>query len=151
MRTGRNSSGFTIVELTVTLVIVGILSVYVVPRLNLQGYEDTRANLELIQGIRYAQSQSLYQTATPGFYITINAGAFTVFDPNGIALADPAAPTAPYVRMFSAGTFGDTGTITFDGRGQPTCTGGLACTAANETIAVADDTITLERFTGFVH
>ena len=151
MKAGKPLSGFTLVELTVVIVIAGILAVFIAPQFNLQGYENTRASVELIQGIRYAQFQSLYRSATPDFQIAIGTSGFTVMDSGGNALPDPVNPSVVYTRAFNGVTISPTGTISFDGRGQPTCTGGLSCAIANETITVAGDTITLERFTGFVH
>ena len=157
MKAGKSFSGFTLVELTVILVIVGILAVVVVPRFSQQNYENTRATTELIQGIRYAQFQSLYRSAAPGFRIAINGAGFTVL--NGavppVVVPDPANPSAPYIRAFPGIAINPPGagnilTIIFDGRGQPTCIG-VPCAAADLVLNVSGDVITMERFTGFVH
>ncbi len=136
------------------LVVAGILAVIVIPQFNLAGYENTRATAELIQGIRYTQFQSLYHSDTPDYQITITSNAvsssFTVANSGGAAIADPANPGAVYTRTFPGITINPTGTIVFDGRGEPSCIG-FACTAANLTLTVSADSITMERFTGFVH
>lgn len=130
------------------LVLISILAVYIVPKIDFQGYEGIRAKVELVQGIRYAQFQSLYRSATPGFGIVITTSDFTVVDPGGNALPDPAA-TGDYNRTFDAGTFSNAVTITFDGRGQPTCSND--CSAVDLVLTAAGETITMEHFTGFVH
>jgi MSHA pilin protein MshC len=149
MKTDNSIAGFTLIELTIVIVLFGILAIYVAPRMNFQNYEDTRASVELIQGIRYAQFQSLYRTATPGFQISITASGFSVNDPNGNVLPDP-AETGNYVRNYNGVLITPTVTITFDGRGQPNC-GAYNCTTANLPLTVAGNSITMERFTGFVH
>lgn len=146
--------GFTTIELVMVMVVAGILAVYALPKFNLGGFHNTSARGELIQGIRYAQFQSLYHTDSATYGITINGGGFTVTR-GGAALPDPANQSVNYVRALADTAINNTGSITFDGRGLPSCAGGLACTNNNLVFTLTtggvSSTVTMERYTGFVH
>jgi len=146
--------GFTTIELVMVMVVAGILAVYALPKFSLDGFKNTSARGELVQGIRYAQFQSLYHTDAATYGITINGGGFTVTQ-GGVAMPDPVNPSVNYIRVLDDTAINNTGSITFNGRGLPTCGGGLTCTNNNAvfnlTTGGASSTVTLERYTGFVH
>lgn len=144
-------SGFTLIELIMVLIVVGILAVYVTSsttNVSMTAYSGAE---ELVRAIRYAQQEAMDNTGVPGIGISIDNNGF-VF--NGITSPVNTwqllkAPTAQYVVLIAP-----TGTITFDGRGVPTCTG-LACTLAPQAFTVSADsvteTFTVEPFTGLAH
>lgn len=51
----RKGDGFTLTELVITLVIVAALSVFVLPRLNIAGFDSYSLRQEVVNSLRYAQ------------------------------------------------------------------------------------------------
>jgi MSHA pilin protein MshC len=144
--------GFTLVELIMVLMVVGILAVYVTASTNNVSMTSYSGAEELVQAIRYAQQEAMDHTGVSGIGISIQADGFTF-----IGVTSPVDtwqllknPTANYAVAIAP-----TGTIIFDGRGTPTCAGGLNCNAASQTITVTADGIntalTIEPFTGLAH
>ncbi len=133
------------------MLIVGIMGVYILPKTSNLSMSSYSGAQELIQAIRYAQQEAMDHTNSAGIGITIGANSFTfvgVTSPVDTWQLDP--PPAYSV------TFTRTGTITFDKRGVPSCTGALAgCATTAQPIGVVADgtttTVTLEPYTGLAH
>ncbi len=145
-------SGFTLIELIMVLILVGILAVYVSSKTTNVSMTSYSGAEELVQAIRYAQQEAMDNTGVPGIAINIDIDGFTF---TGVTSPISTwrllkAPAAQYVV-----TIDPTGKITFDGRGVPTCTGNLACALAAQVITVTADGVTtslaIEPFTGLAH
>jgi MSHA pilin protein MshC len=146
--------GFTLVELVTVIVLISVLAVLAVPRLDL-GVTDTRAAAgQLIGALRHAQQLSLTHTAAAGYRVEIDAGGYRVRDGAGNDVADPLTGTTPMVTSWSDVTLSPTGSIAFDGRGAPACSGGLSCSAGDTTLTLTtaggSASVTVERTTGYV-
>lgn len=152
-----HSAGFTLVELVVTLIIVGVLAAFVAPRFfGTHGFEERGFHDETLSALRYAQKAAIAQrrqvcaefpddktvrlriaTANPGACNANLAG------PDGTPYVVDATADTKYRNAdvkFSAVP----ATITFDPLGRPN---------AASTISVANLTalITVEAETGYVH
>lgn len=158
---GVGQQGFTLIELVLILVLVGVLAVVVVPRafntndFNARGFHD-----ETLAMLRYAQKTAIAQRRT----VCVTFGA------NTLALAIAAAPAipncavpgalsgpngaAPVITARSTVTYANQPNLElrFDGLGQPLGNNGVALAAARilQVNGVAN-TITVEAATGYVH
>ena len=69
----HNFTGFTLVELIVVILLIGILSISIAPRFFTVGsYEDRRAVDELLTALRYTQQMAMNRGGN--IQITINTG-----------------------------------------------------------------------------
>jgi MSHA pilin protein MshC len=165
VRQGTYSRGFTIVELIVTMVIVGIMAVVVVPRFSLLGGFDSRGMRDqTIATLRYAQKSALAQRrhvcvvidASSDIALTIAANFSTATPacPLGVALAYPAGncpaskPAVTMCRPTRVNTVLGAGTIVFDPSGRPVSGLGQVTVMDGST---AETPITVEAETGYVH
>ena len=145
--------GFTLVELIVTLVIVGIMASAIVPRFMGSNAFDSRGFTDqTVAALQFARQQAIAQRRM--VCVTISANqvnmnqsslfngacnlnlanpvdglAYVIKAPNGVLLAGPAFPYA----------------LTFNGSGQPSA--GVVLTVNGEIAR----TITVEAVTGYVH
>lgn len=153
------SQGFTLVELILIIVILGIISFIALPRLGSLGAYDVRlASQDLIEAIRYAQAQSMTKTGANQFQIAISNTGYRVTQA-GVDITHPISGAASYTEdasEWSDVNVSASGTISFDGRGKPTCTSYSACTTPSDTnvtltISKGADSagVTIERYTGY--
>lgn len=147
-----NSRGFTLVELVLVIVLVGILAVFAAPRFSTSTFDAGAAAGELVEAIRYAQSMTMSQGGVERYAVTISASGYRVLR-NGADTPDPAGG-ASYANSWSRVSISPTGTIAYDGRGRPTCSGGLDCSASTQAIALvsgaASMSVRIEPVTGYV-
>jgi MSHA pilin protein MshC len=169
--TGAQSlRGFTLIELIMVIILLGVLSVFAAPRLfNSQDFYAKGFHDETMAYLRYAQKTAIAQRRT--VCVTFGANSLTL----AAALNAPTAAAANADCASAATTFSGpkgesppkleaTGTVTytaatpatlnfnFNGLGQPTTSAGVVLTAAR-TLQVngAEKSITVEAETGYVH
>jgi MSHA pilin protein MshC len=158
----RDQRGFTLIELIMVIVLMGVLAVVAAPRIfnsndfNARGFHD-----ETLAYLRYAQKTAIAQRRT----------VCVAFGSNTVTLSIASAPAT--FNCAAAGTLkgpkGDTpATITaksgvayastptpsafnFDGLGQPIDSAGAAVGKQTIQVAGAAQTITVETATGYVH
>lgn len=145
--------GFSLIELVVVVLLVGVLAAVAAPRLDLRSFDAAAAARELVEAIRYAQAMNMAQGGMEEFSVAIVSNGFQVLR-EGAATRDPFGNAASYQRTWSGAALGPTGAIAFDGRGRPSCTGALACSEAAQVITITAGASTayvrLEPVTGFV-
>ena len=160
--TRQVSLGFTLVELIMVIVILGVLSVYAMPRMfNNQDFFARGFHDETMAYLRFAQKTAIAQRRT--VCVTFGANAVTLQAAALAATADCAAATTTFrgpkgetpPSLTAKGTVTYTATPTalnFNGLGQPTTSAGVALTSAR-TIQVVGvgNAITVEAATGYVH
>ncbi|MDX1593512.1 MAG: type II secretion system protein [Gammaproteobacteria bacterium] len=148
------AQGFTLVELVTVIVLIAVLSVVAIARLEIGTTSAHEAAGELVSALRHAQHLSLTHTDAAGYRVEVDGTGFRVRDGAGNDVRNPLTGTAPFTEGWSDVTLAPTGTVRFDQRGVPTCSGGLGCTAANAVLTVAvpggSESVTVERVTGYV-
>ena len=137
----HNQNGFTLVELIVVILLIGILSVSIAPRFFTVGsYEDRRAVDELLVALRHAQQMAMNRGGNLRF--TLNSNSFTIDLTDGTALRSPDGVT-PYTKQFPGNlTASPTGSIIYDGLGKPN---------TGYTINIGSKQIKIEAETGYAH
>jgi MSHA pilin protein MshC len=159
--------GFTLIELIMVIVILGVLSIYAAPRMFNSGDFYARGfHDETLALLRYAQKTAIAQRRTVCVTFSATAPATAT-----VSIASAAATSTCDTALSgpnkncSAGTpTGSKGCITartgvsystsptslnFDGLGQPTATS-LTVRVANGGVPISQ-TVTIESVTGYVH
>lgn len=134
--------GFTLTELILIMVLIGILAAFAAPRLNIEGFERQHFARELVIALRHAQRAAIVsgcpvevQIQGNGFNVVWGAGG----DCGSGALPHPSRSGA---FTGSGAISSGTGTVRFDGLGR---------TTAASIIVVADGpTIIVEAGSGYV-
>ena len=134
--------GFTLTELVLILVLIGIMAAFAAPRLNIQGFERQSFARELTLALRHAQRVAIASGCA--VEVTIQPGGFSVIwaGGNGCPTGDLPHPSRGGAFTGSGSISGGTGTISFDGLGR---------TISGAAIAVTDGpTIIVEAGSGYV-
>ncbi len=157
-RRSLGQSGFTLIELIMVIVLLGVLAVFAAPRMfnsddfNARGFHD-----ETLAFLRYAQKTAIAQRRTVCVAFTANSATLNI--------ASAAATTTCNTAL--RGPKGDSpGTITaktgvaysaaptdfnFDGLGQPVNASGASVATQTMQVSNAAKSITVETATGYVH
>lgn len=147
--------GFTVIELVTVLVLVGALAVFVVPRLNPEGFDRYGFRQEALSAARYAQKTAMASACEVQFSASAGSDSVTLnyrsggdnTSCGGGGFTDPVqnpGGSGPFVLNAPSGVdITGGGTVVFDGFGDPS--NGL-------TIAFATGPgIVIEAGTGYAH
>lgn len=162
----HRQSAFTLIELVMTILLVGIVAIYAAPRLGaLSSYNLTSATDELIEVIRFAQETSMVR-ADSGFQVT-SGGAdkyhvyeylYTSSSSQEVTSPNGASPFVANGGEWSGITV-SAQNLSFDTRGYP-CNSAAPCNThmtATVSVVLTDTasgdtrTIIIEPITGYVH
>jgi MSHA pilin protein MshC len=148
-RLGCNQRGFTLVELVMTMVIVGIIAVVAAPRLLGTSVFKSRGYADQVQAsLRYAQKEAIAQHRNVCVAFTTSSVTLTI-GPTTACGTPLLSPTGgAYVVTAPAGiTFAALpAAFSFNALGQPNPN-----TAQTINISGAANAITIEAETGYVH
>jgi len=142
----RGQSGFTLVELVVILVLIGVVAAVAAPRLLATRAVDEIAFVqESRAALRFAQRAAIAQRRQVCVTFTATSIAFTIATSFGaacsVALSGPGGE-APYTVTTGTSGFAPVpANFSFDARGVPT---------TGQTLNVAGVGITIEAGTGYV-
>jgi MSHA pilin protein MshC len=138
-----NYKGMTLIELLAVLVIIGILSAVVIPRLNLT-VTTSRASVDgaaymIASDIRYAQEFAMANRVSKSVTFTSGLSVYTF---------NPTSNLDPSGRLPSGVTTVNNFTITFNSLGEPTTGGGGSVTVSGSGLS---RTISVVNYTGKVN
>jgi Tfp pilus assembly protein FimT len=131
----------TLVEFILVMMIIGILSVVVIPKLNTTSFSGTSVGggaFMIASDIRYAQEFAMANRISKSVVFTSGASVYTF---------SPSSSLDPSGRLPSGVTIGSTFTITFNSLGEPTLGGGgsVSVSSGGQT-----NTISIVNYTGKV-
>src|SRR5260221_14704429 len=69
-------SGFTLIELVVTLIVVAILAVIAIPKLNTRTFDTTGFYQEVLSSVRYAQKEAVAKRRV--VCVTLSGSSLTI-------------------------------------------------------------------------
>jgi MSHA pilin protein MshC len=153
----RRQAGFTLVELVLVIVILGVIAVYAAPRFDRDAFDAAAAADELTEAIRYTQEMAMSHSGQDddgdgnldNYRITISTSGYTVtlVDSNSSAnVRNPETKAASYTESWSGISLSPATTINFDSRGRPDL-------SADATITLTSGgdsaTVVVEQTTGF--
>lgn len=155
----KSSAGFTLIELVMVIVLIGIIAIVAAPRLGDQDvYDLDRATHDLIEAIRYAQEQSMTHSGAAPFQIAISTSGFAVTQ-SGTPILNPLDGSAAYtnnVTEWANVSVSSAETISFDSHGKPSCI--TACSEPEDTSVSltlrkgsSNTSITIEKYTGYAY
>ncbi len=144
----RGQQGFTLTELVIILVLVGVLAAFVAPRIDIQGFERQAFGSELVNALRYAQKTAIGS----GCHVqaTVNAAA----DSYGLSYTGAGGAAC---GSGSTGVMHPTQGGDFTGEGEIDAGGAVVFDAMGRTGAglsitlASGEAIVVEPGTGYVH
>lgn len=139
------TAGFTLVELIVVILLIGILSISIAPRFfGVTSYEERKATDEVLVALRYAQQMAMNRggnielVITAGNYLVqVSGGTPVLRSPDGL----------PYPKDFE-GVIATPDTVRFNNLGQPTDALDAPLTN-NIALLIGANTITIQANTGY--
>ncbi|MBL1276585.1 MAG: type II secretion system protein [Ectothiorhodospiraceae bacterium] len=141
----KHQSGFTLIELVMVIVIMGVLSVFAVSKFNRNAFDVVAASGELVQAIRYAQDKSMSHSGAVNYQIDITGTGYTVTQ-GGVDIVHPIDGTLGYTKTWTDITLDTSATIIFNAYGDPGLGSPVTITLSKGSNS---DSVTVEDVTGF--
>lgn len=138
--------GYTLIELIIVMLLVGILAAYAVPRLNLAGFRSAGFSQQSLAAIRFAQKQAISTGCSVEVEINTVDSDICELKWSGCAananLQNPASGSVDFCADSTPEGSIPAVNFTFNRLGAP---------SAGQSFSIDGRTITVEANTGFVH
>lgn len=157
---GVGERGFTLVELVMVILMLGILAVFAAPRMFDRSDFDARGLHDItLSYLRYAQKSAIAQRRTVCVSFTASTIALRIanaadgFDCSGVSGMALTGPDGNASGSANGAAYSGSAPTAFgfDALGQPVDTSGNTAAQATIQVANAAKTITIEAITGYVH
>lgn len=142
-------NGFTLIEIVIVILLIGILAAALAPRLFRQAdsFKVEAAAEQIANHIRLAQSLAIARHQTHGIGFDTTNNLYSVYDGNGDAINNPLSPGKTLSIDFntddqlkgvdiSTASFGDNPYVTFDALGKPSNGGSAVITKSSSTLNI---------------
>jgi MSHA pilin protein MshC len=150
--------GFTMIELIVTMILIGILSAVAIPRMNLiSGFDEVGYRDQVIATLEFARKSAVaarrYVCVNRGLTNTLTLTIDTAIPESGSAVNCPAAhlnlpgTNSNGISPRGSTTLGGLSRVVFDPLGRATLTGGASLTVSGDSVV----TLTVDSGTGYVY
>lgn len=138
--------GFTLVEMVVVIIILGILAVVVMPRLSNQGAFDARGfSDELAALVRFGQKVAIAQHRN--VYVVTSAGSASLCFDAACSQPVPNPAGGNFTKAAPSGVGLAGSSLSFDALGRPSASATFTVSASGFT----SRTLTVEKETGYAH
>jgi type II secretion system protein H len=150
-------SGFTLIEILILAVLLGIVALTAVPMLSSAGTIQLRAAANMIAAdLEYAKSMAISKGQNYSVVFDQNSESYQIKDQGGNVIPHPVKKGFNYIVDFQSDgrlnrvditgvNFGSTNDVAFDSLGSPDSGGTVTLQAAGTTV-----TITVEPITGYI-
>jgi len=150
-------NAFTLVEIMLVIVIMGIVAAIAIPMLSKAGSVQVRAAAEMVAAdMEYAKSMAISRQQNYTVDFDTAAESYSIKDKDGVIITHPVKTDFDYTIDFTADSrissvkistadFNSTTQVTFDRLGAPDNAGTITLTADGITA-----TVTVEAVTGYV-
>lgn len=143
----NDHNGFTMIELIVVIILVGIISVFMVPRFfAINVFAERRAVDEIITALRYTQQLAMNRGENHRLQINPNNYAYQRFNTITTNWETIRNPDGGVLNAYPRNIVLVATTVTFDQLGQP-----VPNTDPAQTVNIGARTITIEVDTGYAH
>ena len=144
-----NQHGFTLVELVMVIVIIGILAAMAVPRMSLTDSSVHAQAAQIARDIRHVQMLAMTRGETLTFQSL--GGSYRCTDSTSAIITDPATQQ-PFTLALDNSVTATAGSISFDSLGRPVSAGTLVTTAIAITVSgdAQSAVLSVSPVTGFV-
>ena len=134
-------TGFTLVELIVVILLIGILSISIAPRFfGVSSYKDRKTTDELLSALRYTQQMAMNRGGS--IQLNLESDRYTIELTDGTDLRSPDG--APYPKIFVGVTSSTPNLIEYDRLGRRVPDSQIDLTIGTKTIRI-------EQGTGYAH
>ncbi|MBI5041493.1 MAG: type II secretion system protein [Gammaproteobacteria bacterium] len=142
-------TGFTLIELVMVIVIIGILAAMAAPRMSLTDSSVHAQAAQIARDIRHAQMLAMTQGRTLTFQSL--GGSYRCTDSTSTVITDPATQQ-PFTFTLNNGVTLTVASVNFDSLGRPVSGGALRSTAVDFTVSggAQSAALSVSPVTGFV-
>ncbi len=154
MNRTRRMNGFTLIELIMVLAILGVVAVFLAPKLNPRDFEARGFHDETLALLRYAQKTAIAQRRTVCVVFTNSTATLSMAATEGsnscsVAVVGPKGVSLAAITARSSITYAATPTnFFFNALGQPSVGQSLQVASGGTALSLG---ITVESETGYVH